>query len=113
MFAITDTLVLEDGTYRVNRSRDALVPALDRASGYWVASTNIVAPDASYVGQLIQTLIQDGRVHYVGLWTSSVGRVFVDATHYFPELEDALRAGRHWHQHAIWDNANNGPLEIN
>lgn len=113
MFAITDTLALPDGTYRVNRYRDGLVPALDRFSGYWVASTNIVAPDASYVGKLIQTLIQDDRVHYVGLWTSSVGRVFVDATHFFPELEDALRAGRHWHQQAIWDCANNRPLEIN
>lgn len=113
MYAITDTLALPDGTYRVNRYRDGLVPALDRFSGYWVASTNIVAPDASYVGKLIQTLIEDPRVHYVGLWTSSVGRVFVDATHFFPELDDALRAGRHWHQQAIWDCANNCLKEVN
>jgi hypothetical protein len=113
MFAISDTLELVDGTYRVDFSRTKLVPAMKRSTGYWVASTNIVAPDPTYVGKLIQAMIQDQRVHYVGIWTSSSGRVFVDSTGHYPELDDALRAARHRHQQAIWDCANDCLMEVN
>jgi hypothetical protein len=113
MFAITDTLELVDGTYRVDLSRTKLVPAMERSAGYWVAHTNIVLPDSSYVGKLIQAVIQDQRVDYVGIWTSSSGRVFVDSTEHFRELDDALRAARHRHQQAIWDCANDCLMEVN
>ncbi len=113
MFAITDKLMLEDGTYRVDLSRTKLVPALEHSAGYWVAQTNIVAPDASYVGRLIKGMIQDPRVNYVGIWTSSTGRVFVDSTAHFPELDDALQVARHYNQLAIWDCANNCLMEVN
>ena len=113
MFAISDKLSLEDGTYRVHLSRTKLVPAGERDKGYWVASTNIVAPDASYIGRLIQAMIQDPRVEYVGVWTSSAGRVFVDSTAHFLELDDALQAARHYNQQAIWDCANNCLMEVN
>lgn len=99
-----------DDTYRVTKAKE-LTPALERSTGYWVASTSNIAPSAEFVGQLVDKLIEDGA-HYIGIWTSSIGRVFVDNAHYFEDLEDATRAGKHWHQEAIWDIANNKAISL-
>jgi hypothetical protein len=112
MYAITDKLMLEDGTYRVSLEGGQLVPAMERGTGYWVASTNLVAPTPEHVGRCVRLLVEDHDADYIGVWTSSIGRTFVDVTTHFEDLEVAMRIAKYWEQDAIWDCANECLIDV-
>jgi hypothetical protein len=95
---------LQDGTYFVTKGR--LEPS-SREKGYWVAMTDqTLAHTAATPDKIVETAqyLQDAYdVAYVGVWTHNDGRRVLDATHYVPELLQAIAMGRFWDQEAIWD----------
>ena len=59
--------------------------------GYWAASEET-------------TLSSVLNGEFVGVWEDSEGKTWIDATHYFTDLEQALKFARAHNQMAIWDN---------
>ena len=61
--------------------------------GYWVASSETTLEQ-----------VADGEL--VGVWEDSAQKMWIDNTHYFTDLDNALEFARAHNQIAIWDNLN-------
>ena len=61
--------------------------------GFWVAS-----------GETTLEQVADGEL--VGGWEDSAQKMWIDNTHYFTDLDNALEFARAHNQIAIWDNLN-------
>ena len=81
---------MEDGTY-LKLGGD--FHRVESELGYWAAS-----------GETTLEQVADGDL--VGIWQDSEGKTWIDFTHYFTELEQALEFARAHNQMAIWDNLN-------
>ena len=81
---------MEDGTY-LKLGGD--FHRVESELGYWAASVET-------------TLEQVAEGDLVGIWQDSEGKTWIDFTHYFTDLEHALKFARAYNQMAIWDNLN-------
>ena len=81
---------MEDGTY-LKLGGD--YHRIESQLGYWAASSETTLEQVS-----------DGDL--VGIWQDDSGKTWIDFTHYFTDLEQALEFARANNQMAIWDNLN-------
>jgi len=89
---------LQNGTYL--KLSDTNLVKIETDQGYWVAEE--------------ETTIEDTTNHRtIGVWTDTdTGKVWVDTTWYFDNLDTALIFAERWQQLAIWDNANNKEIRL-
>jgi hypothetical protein len=89
---------LQDGTY-LKLSDNNLVK-IETDKGYWVAEKETSLFDA-YNGTII------------GVWNDKdTGKLWVDKSRYFEDLETALFWAKLFDQLAIWDNANQKEIRL-
>lgn len=85
---------LESGTYLVLSGDTTTLAKIETGRGYWVAESETTLGD-----------VQTNDV--IGVWTDTdTGKVWVDKSRYFDNLDTALFWAKQWGQIAIWDNAN-------
>ena len=85
---------MENGTYLVLDGDKFITARIETGRGYWVAETELDLAD-----------VKSGDV--IGIWTDTdTGKVWVDRSRFFTELDTALFWAKQWNQLAIWDNAN-------
>lgn len=89
---------LQDGTYL--KLSDTNLIKIETDQGYWVAEE--------------ETTIEDATNHRtIGVWNDTeTGKVWVDKSWYFDDLETALFWANRWNQLAIWDNANSKEIRL-
>ena len=71
---------------------------IESVLGYWVASSET-------------TLEQLADGDLFGVWEDSDGKLWIDNTHYFTDLDSALEFARAHNQRAIWDNQNAAAID--
>mgnify|MGYP003651150148 FL=1 len=71
---------------------------IESTLGYWVASSET-------------TLEQVADGDLFGVWEDSEGKLWIDHTHYFTDLDSALEFARNHRQLAIWDNQNAAAID--
>jgi hypothetical protein len=106
--------IVPDGTY-LKLDSDTLMP-VRHTFGYYVAHTDFNKPSSAYqptnsdeFRQAVASLNDGG---YIGVWTESIGTVWVEQA-FWVEHEFAAKAlGQAWHQLAIWDCANDVAVAI-
>ncbi len=86
---------MEDGTYL---KLDGDLHRIDSQVGYWAASE-----------ETRLSSVLNGE--FVGVWEDSDGKTWIDSTHYFTDLEQALKFARAHNQMAIWDNLNAAEID--
>ena len=86
---------MNDGTYL---KRDGYYYPIVLDQGYWAASSETTLE-----------AVVDGEL--VGIWTDDTGKLWIDNTHYFTGLEQALEFANANNQLTIWDNQNNVTIE--
>lgn len=93
-----DNMELQDGTYL--KLSDTNLIKIETDKGYWVAEH--------------ETII-DATPNYkiIGVWNDTdTGKVWIDQSWYFEDLDTALFWAKRWNQLAIWDNANQKEIRL-
>jgi hypothetical protein len=91
---------LENGTYLVLSGDTTTLAKIETGRGYWVAESETTL-DSILSGEII------------GVWTDTdTGKVWLDKSRYFDNLDTALFWAKQWNQIAIWDNANQKEIRL-